>query len=264
MAGRYVPRPPGLLGWPRAVVFYLWIALVTIVMGICWLPIVRLRPVAAHRLGVAWSGQILAAARVILGVRAEIRGTPPQGDCIIAAKHQSFLDILAIAHAVPQCAFIMKRELLRVPIMGFYAHKAGAIPIDRAKGSEAMRQIVDEIALARTRPEGLGQLIIYPEGTRTAPGAKVKYKHGVSGIRMVTGLDVVPVAVNCGLFWPKKGAPMSPGTAIVEFLPVIAHQARDPGFLSRLQEVIETASDRLLAEAGGLPLAAAGQDKRAS
>ncbi|AGT07634.1 lysophospholipid acyltransferase family protein [Paracoccus aminophilus] len=268
MASRYHPRPAGVLGLPRLVIFYLWIALVTLVMGIFWLPVVQFTRMGAHRLGVAWSGQLLLAARIALGVKVEIRGTPPKEACIIAAKHQSFLDILTIAHAVPQCAFIMKRELLRVPIMGYYARKAGCIPIDRAKGSEAMKQIAAEIAIAQARPEGLGQLIIYPEGTRTAPGTKSKYKHGVASIRAATGLPVIPVAVNCGLFWPKKGYPMRPGTAIVEFLPVIAppagaslganpeteQSARDHvTFMRELYATIEGASDALLAEAGGLP-----------
>lgn len=252
MANPYHPREPGLLGWPRAILFYIWIALVTLVMGIVWLPIVLAKPQSAHRLGVAWTGQLLAAARVLLGIRVEVRGTPPTFDCIVAAKHQSFLDILAIAHAVPQCAFIMKRELLRVPIMGYYAKKAGCIPIDRSKGTEAMKQIAEEIRKAQARPEGLGQLIIYPEGTRTKPGTRNKYKHGVATIRAATGLPVVPVAVNCGLFWTKKGIPMRPGTSIIEFLPVIPPEHDHDTFMQDLYDTIETASDRLLVEAGGV------------
>lgn len=249
---RYRPGPAGVLAGLRTVLFYLWIAGVTLVMGIAWLPVVVMRPMAAHRLGIAWTGQMLLAARVILGLKVEVRGTPPTGDCIVAAKHQSFLDILAIAHAVPQCAFIMKRELLAVPIMGFYARKVGCIPIDRSRGSEALQQIGDEIARAQERPEGLGQLIIYPEGTRTRPGDKVKYKHGVGVIYAQTGLDIVPVGVNCGLFWTRRGFPIRSGTAIVEFLPVIPAGLSHLAIMRRLPMVIETSSDRLIAEAGGI------------
>lgn len=248
----YHPRGHGLTALPRAVLFYLWIMLVTLVMGIVWFPIVMMTQMGAHRLGVAWSGQLLLAARVILGIRVEVRGTPPKGDCIIASKHQSFLDILAIAHAVPQCAFIMKRALLYVPVMGYFARKAGCIPIDRSRGSEAMKLIGDEIRIAQARPEGLGQLVIYPEGTRTPPGEKRKYKHGVAVIRGDTGLDVVPVAVNCGLFWPKKGYPFRAGTSVIEFLPVIGPEQDQAGFMEVLHDRIETASDALLAEAGGV------------
>ena len=256
MTTPYHPQKPGALAWPRAIAFYLWIALATVVMGIVWFPVVLLTQMGAHRLGVAWSGHLLASARVILGIRVEVRGVPPTKDCIVAAKHQSFLDILAIAHAVPQCAFIMKRVLLYVPVMGYFARKAGCIPIDRARGTEAMKQITAGVQLAQQRPEGLGQLIIYPEGTRTPPGEKRKYKHGVASLRLATGLDVVPVAVNCGLFWPKKGFPFYRGTAVIEFLPEIAPdttQGSDhTSFMTQLYEVIETASDHLLAEAGGV------------
>lgn len=249
---RYRPGAAGLQAALRTLIFYPWIALVTLAMGIGWFPVVLVRPMAAHRLGIAWTGQLLLAARVILGLRVEVRGTPPTGDCIIAAKHQSFLDILAIAHAVPQCSFVMKRALLAVPIMGFYARKVGCIPIDRARGSEALQQITEEIARAQERPEGLGQLIIYPEGTRTRPGDKVKYKHGVGVIYAQTGLDIVPAGVNCGLFWSRRGFPIRPGTAIVEFLPVIPSGLSHLGIMRRLPIVIETSSDRLLAEAGGV------------
>ena len=101
------------------------------------LPQIMRNPARAHVLPIVWTGRLLAAARTILGVSVELRGTPPQGDVIVAAKHQSFLDILAISHAVPQCGFIMKREVMRVPVMGYYARRAGCIPIDRARGGEA-------------------------------------------------------------------------------------------------------------------------------
>lgn len=252
MAGRgtYRPGAAGTLAAVRSVLFYIWIALATLVMGVVWLPFVLIRPVLAHSLGRAWSGHLLAAARVLLGLRVEVRGTPPTGSCIIAAKHQSFLDILAIAHAVPRCAFIMKRELLRVPVMGYYAVKAGCIPIDRSRGPEAMQKIVTEIESIRARPQGMGQLIIYPEGTRTKPGQKVRYKHGVSAIYAMTGLPIVPVAVNCGLFWPKKSFVIRPGTSIIEFLPVIAAGQEAADVMVQLTQKIEGASDKLLAEAG--------------
>ena len=130
----YRPRPLPAL-WPlRVAAYYLWIAGVTLFMGLWWLPQFRRDPARAHVLPVVWTGRLLAAARAILGVTVELRGTPPAGEAIIAAKHQSFLDILAISHAVPQCGFVMKREVMRVPVMGYYARLAGCIPIDRGRG----------------------------------------------------------------------------------------------------------------------------------
>ena len=249
-ADTYRPPPLPTL-WPlRAAVYYLWIAGVTLVMGLWWLPQIARNPARAHVLPIVWTGRLLAAARVILGVTVELRGTPPSGDVIVAAKHQSFLDILAISHAVASCGFIMKREVLRVPIMGYYARKAGCIPIDRAKGSEAMRQIVAEIEARRASEDGLGQLIIYPEGTRTRPGERRKYKHGVGTIQAATGLEVYPVAVNCGMFWPKDGMRVRPGRSVIEFLPPVPAGLDAAAVVAEVERVVEAASDVLMADAG--------------
>ena len=249
----YHPRPPSPLDWLRAVVYYLYAALVTFALGLWGLPQVLVHPERAHRVARLWLDQMLGAARVILGVRIEYRGTPPAGECIVASKHQSFLDILALARACPRRAFVMKREVLRVPVMGWFARKVGCIPIDRARGKEAMKQIIAGIEAARARPEGLGQLIIYPEGTRTRPGQKLPYKHGAGTIQRATGLSIRPVAVNCGLFWPKRGIPIRGGIAVIEFLPPIPAGPRSSAVMELLEARIEAASDRLLAEAGGLP-----------
>lgn len=250
----YQPRPPGLLDWPRALAYYLYIALATLVLGIWGLPQALRGTEAANRVARVWLDQMLGAARVILGVRVEVRGTPPRGDCIIASKHQSFLDILALARACPRRAFVMKREVLRVPIMGWFARKVGCIPIDRARGKEAMRQIIAGVEAARARPEGLGQLIIYPEGTRTRPGHRLPYKHGAGTIQRATGLVIHPVAVNCGMFWPKRGIPIRGGVAVIEFLEPLAPGARSSQVMETLEQRIEAASARLFAEAGGLPV----------
>ncbi|MBY0138664.1 lysophospholipid acyltransferase family protein, partial [Paracoccus yeei] len=143
-----------------------YIALATLVLGLWGLPQGLRGRAAANRVATVWLRQMLGAARVILGVRVEYRGAPPVGDVLIAAKHQSFLDILALAQACPRRAFVMKREVLNVPIMGWFARKVGCIPIDRTRGKDALRQITAEVEAARRAPEGLGQLIVYPEGTR--------------------------------------------------------------------------------------------------
>ncbi|MDO5529690.1 MAG: lysophospholipid acyltransferase family protein [Paracoccus sp. (in: a-proteobacteria)] len=250
-AAAYDPKPgrTGIFAYPRAVLYYIHIALATVVLGLWGLTqIGRGRP-GAHHVATTWIGYMLLAARWHLGVAVEQRGTAPTEDCIVAAKHQSFLDILAIAYACRERGFIMKREVLRVPIMGWYARKAGCIPIDRARGRDAMTQILAEIAQRRA-DEGLGHLIIYPEGTRTKPGERRPYKHGVATIYAGTGLPCHPVAVNCGMFWPRRGIPIRPGRAVIEFLPVIAPGLSPDALVPELREQIETASDRLMAEAG--------------
>ncbi|WP_410219456.1 lysophospholipid acyltransferase family protein [Paracoccus sp. (in: a-proteobacteria)] len=229
--------------------FYLHVALATLVIGLLGLPQMRQGRAGANRVATRWIGYVVWAARLHLGLTCEIRGTPPTGDCIVAAKHQSFWDILIIAHAVPRRAFIMKREVMRVPVMGWYAWKTGCIPIDRGRGRDAMTAISTAIN-QRIAGEGLGQLVIYPEGTRTLPGQRRSYKQGVATIRAGTGLPVVPVAVNTGLFWPRNGWGIRSGRAVIEFLPVIGPDIPSEGFMPRLEAEIETHSDRLMAEAG--------------
>ncbi|MDB6176781.1 lysophospholipid acyltransferase family protein [Paracoccus sp. Z330] len=254
MSNRSNRQTPGSLGpWQyfQNILYYLNCAIATLVIGIVGLPLVALRGRrAANSVATFWIGYMLWAARVHLGVTCEVRGTPPTQDCIIAAKHQCFLDILVIAHAVPRRAFIMKKEVMRVPVMGWYAYKVGCIPIDRARGRDALRAISDQVQQRRETPEGLGQLIIYPEGTRSRPGEKLPYKHGVGTLRAATALPVVPVAVNAGLFWPRKGWGVRPGRAIVEFLPPVDSTMPTRQFMAHLQDEIETNSDRLMAEAG--------------
>ena len=249
MTTRAVPAPLGPWQYVQNVLFYVHVALATVVIGLFGLPQMRHGRAGANRVATRWIGYMIWAARLHLGLTCEIRGTPPTGDCIIAAKHQSFWDILVIAHAVPRRAFIMKREVMRVPVVGWFAWKVGCIPIDRRRGRDAMTAISAQIN-QRLAGDGLGQLIIYPEGTRTRPGERRPYKHGVSTIRAATGLPVVPVAVNTGLFWPRGGWGIRPGTAIIEFLPAIGPDLPRDAFLPRLEAEIETASDRLMAEAG--------------
>ncbi|WP_134681294.1 lysophospholipid acyltransferase family protein [Paracoccus ravus] len=247
----YQPRPASILDWVRTAIFYVYAVIATALVGLIGLPGTLIDPANANRTGDRWLWLMMGGARIICGVKVEFRGTRPAGDLLIAAKHQSFLDILAIAQASPRRAFVMKREVMNVPVMGWFARKVGCIPIDRSRGKDAMRQIIAEVQGAQASPRGLGQLIFYPEGTRTKPGSTAPYKQGVAVVQRETGLPVMPVAVNCGMFWPKRGYPIRRGTAVVEFLPVIP--AGDPPevVLPLLAEMIEPASLRLFEAAGG-------------
>lgn len=246
------PGRAGALAWVRTGLFYLYIALATVVLGAWGLPQVLTNRRRADRVAQVWCDHLLAACRVIAGLRVEVRGTPPTGPTLIASKHQSFLDILAIAAAVPRRGFVMKRQVLRVPIMGWFARAAGCIPIDRTRGAEALAAISAEIAASKA-DGGLGQIIIYPEGTRTLPGQRVRYKYGVAALAAASDLPVVPVAVNAGLFWPRKGYPLRPGRAVIAFLPAMPPDLTGLPLVAALQEVIEGGSDALMAEAGFTP-----------
>jgi len=187
------------------------------------------------------------AARVIVGLRSEIRGPVPTGEVIIASKHQSFFDILLIVSAVPRPKFIMKKQLVHTPILGFYARRIGCIPVDRGKRGAAVKQMIADVEAGRSAP---GQLIIFPQGTRVAAGAHLPYKVGVGVLYKETGQAVVPAATNVGVFWKRHGIMRWPGTAVVEFLPEIAPGEEVPAFMTRLEAVVEENSNRLMAEAG--------------
>lgn len=188
-------------------------------------------------------------ARWMVGLRSEVRGTPPTGEVVIAAKHQSFFDIIVIFSAVPRGKFIMKKELKWAPILGWYALRIGCVPVDRGRRAEAIRQMMEGVRSGAQEP---GQLIIYPQGTRVAPGVKAPYKVGTGLLYRQLGQPCVPVATNVGWFWPKRGIARRPGTAVVEFLDPIAPGLEIEPFMARLEAEIETVSDRLLDEARGI------------
>jgi 1-acyl-sn-glycerol-3-phosphate acyltransferase len=187
---------------------------------------------------------------ILCGLKSEVRGTPPTGESIIAAKHQSFLDIILIFNAVPAGKFIMKRELMYAPFLGQYALKIGCVPVNRGKRGAAIQKMKADVAAGAAEP---GQMIIYPQGTRVAPGATLPYKVGTGLLYEQLAQTCVPVATNVGVFWPKRGILRKPGLAVVEFLPPIAPGLPIPQFMATLETQVETHSNRLMADAGFRP-----------
>ncbi len=185
--------------------------------------------------------------RLLTCLKSEVRGTPPSGEALIAAKHQSFLDIILIFNAVPAGKFIMKRELMFTPFLGQYALRIGCVPVDRGKRGAAIARMKADVAAGAAEP---GQLIIYPQGTRVAPGDKKPYKVGTGLLYEQLAQPCHPVATNVGVFWPKRGILRKPGLAVVEFLPPIAPGLPVPEFMAQLETQVEVRSNSLMAEAG--------------
>ena len=154
----------------------------------------------------------------MIGLRSEIRGPVPEGEVLIASKHQSFFDIILICSVVPRPKFIMKKQLKWAPILGWYALRIGCVPVDRGKRGQAIAQMLADVRSGRSGP---GQLIIYPQGTRVAPDAHRPYKIGTGLLYQQTGQRCIPAATNVGVFWPRHGITRKPGLAVVEFLPEI-------------------------------------------
>ncbi|OCX61030.1 glycerol acyltransferase [Thioclava sp. SK-1] len=187
------------------------------------------------------------SARWIVGLRSEVRGTPPTGDVMIVAKHQSFFDILMIYSAIPQGKFIMKKELVYTPFVGWFAWLIGCIPVDRGKRGAAIKGMLR--AAKKNRDKG-GQLVIFPQGTRVAAGVQQGYKVGAGMLYGVMQQPCVPVGVNVGVFWPRQSLLRKPGLAVIEFLPPIEPGLPLQEFMARMETEIEASSNKLMAEAG--------------
>ncbi|MGA7788439.1 MAG: lysophospholipid acyltransferase family protein [Xanthobacteraceae bacterium] len=185
--------------------------------------------------------------RVVCGTGVEWRGTEkiPPGACIVACKHQSLWETFSLYAVLDDPVYVLKRELMWVPLFGWYMWKAGLIPIDRSAGMAALGRMTTRAqrTLAGQYPR---QLVIFPEGTRRPPGAEPSYRPGIVHLYNKTGLACVPLALNSGLFWPRRSLLRLPGTITAEILDPIPPGLDKNTFFTRLQDTIETASTRLL------------------
>ncbi len=238
-----MPKP---LRWFISLIFMVQIYLAMAVLGIVFAPFAIFSRKAAFTACKTYCAWVRWTAAWMVGIRTEVRGPVPTGEIVVAAKHQSFLDILLIFQALPHAKFIMKRELLWTPIIGLYAKRFGCIPVNRGKRGAAIAKMVQDVAAEFAEP---GQLVIYPQGTRVAPGDYKPYKVGTAVLYEALGEPCVPVATNVGLFWPRNGLMRKPGLAVVEFLdPIPANRPRD-AFMSDLETQIEARSNALMQEA---------------
>jgi 1-acyl-sn-glycerol-3-phosphate acyltransferase len=194
-----------------------------------------------------WGLTSMWLLRVVCGTKVEFRGLEklPKGAMIVAAKHQSTWETFALLWLFPDFTFIVKRELMWIPLFGWFMWKGRMIPVDRGARSQAL---TDMTARARVEIRSGRQLIIFPEGTRRAPGAEPRYKFGVAHLYAEIGVPCVPIALNSGLFWPRRSFRRLPGTMLVEVLDPIPPGLDKETFFKRLQGEIETATARLVAE----------------
>ena len=194
-----------------------------------------------------WARTNLWLLRAICGIRAEFRGLEkiPPGALLVASKHQSLWETFALVLLFKDPTFILKRELMWIPFFGWYSWKAGMIPVDRGKRAQALADMTIRARheLARGR-----QIVIFPEGTRRVPGAEPNYKFGVTHLYSEMGVSCLPIALNSGLFWPRRSFRRYPGTIIVEALDPIAPGLSRSEFLAAIEHTIETATSRLIAE----------------
>jgi 1-acyl-sn-glycerol-3-phosphate acyltransferase len=193
-----------------------------------------------------WARTNLWLLRTVCGLGANFHGLDkiPPGPLLVAAKHQSMWETFALLLILPDPAYIMKRELMWIPFFGWYAWKAGMIAVDRRRGSQAL---LDMNASARRELARNRQIIIFPEGTRRPPGAEPRYKYGVAHLYAEMGVPCLPIALNSGLFWPRRSLRRYPGTVRVEVLDLIPPGLGKEAFFERLQRAVEAATARLVA-----------------
>src|SRR6185437_1454471 len=190
--------------------------------------------------------------------RVSRRREDTKGPLIVASKHQSMWETISLLRFFEAPFFVVKRELKFIPLFGLFLIKTDMVAIDRARGARALlavlRRAEEEVRRGR-------QFVIFPEGTRTAPGAPPRYKAGVGMVYADCGVPCLPVALNSGLFWPRRTFMRYPGTLVLEFLDPIPPGLKREEFLTRLENVIETATNRIVTDAqaeqkrlfGGIP-----------
>ena len=236
-----------MLNLVRSIVFNGLFYLNTALWLIVALPTFFMPYTAILAIAKAWGRCNLVLLRVA-GIDCEIRGREkiPQGPLIVAAKHQSAWETFALISLFDNPLFIVKRELQWIPIFGWLMIKGRMVPVNRGARSQALAAMIERarIELARNR-----QLIIFPEGTRRPAGAEPRYKIGVAHLYTAEGVPCVPIALNSGLFWPRRSIRLRPGTVLVEILDPIQPGLDMDAFFERLQHDLEAATARLIAEA---------------
>jgi 1-acyl-sn-glycerol-3-phosphate acyltransferase len=246
----------------RSVVFNLFFFPFTAMICLFGQPL-RLGPPHWTRLYVRyWAMGAMAIVRVVCGIRIRIEGREnlPDGGFILAAKHQSAFDTMIWLMVLRQPAYVLKKELLDLPLWGGLAVHSGTIAVDRAAGASALRGLVKQ------GRDVLGEgraVVIFPEGTRTEPGQRVPYQPGVAALAVATGAIVVPAATDSGRLWGRRAFWKVPGTITVSILPPLPAGLRREAMMTALEDVIETRTAELFGQAGdAVPNSTHRQEKR--
>jgi 1-acyl-sn-glycerol-3-phosphate acyltransferase len=225
------------------VTFYMWTALISILA----LPVLLVSERGTIWISKLWAIVSLMLLRLTVGLTHEVRGKHnlPKGPVIVALKHQSAWDTIALWILLENPAIVLKRSLAKIPVFGWYIRRGKAIVIDREAGAKALRPMVAKArsAVAAGRP-----IAIFPEGTRTPIGARQLYQPGVAALYMQLGLPLVPVALNSGLFWERGSLMKRPGRILVEILPAIEPGLDRRHVMAELERRIEQATAKLIAE----------------
>ena len=234
----------GPMLWLRSAVFNLLYGLWTGSMHIVCLPLLLGPRRWVYGAASLWIGVTVWLLKTVVGLDYRVTGAEnlPAGPAIYAAKHQSAWETLVLSRDLRFPAFVLKRELLSIPLFGWFIKKAGMIAVDRAAGANALRQMSRQ---ATEVFDSGRSVLIFPEGTRVAPGQRRPYHPGVAALYTQLKVPVVPVALNSGLFWGRRAFIKRPGVITVQFLPPIPPGLDRKGLMRELENRIETAANTL-------------------
>lgn len=197
-----------------------------------------------------WAKFIVTVLRLVCGIRVRVTGLEhlpmAGGPALVAAKHQSAFDTVIWLALLPDPAYVLKRELLDIPVWGWLARGTGMIAVDRMAGGSAMRHLIR--AGQAVAADGR-QMVIFPEGTRVPPGERIPYQPGIAALASATGLPVIPVATDSGVLWGRRAFQKRPGVITVAALPPLPAGLMRDELLRRLADAIEPETDRLLLRA---------------
>lgn len=230
----------------RSILFNLILFIWTILLGIIFIPVLFIpKKKLLIKVSKLWAKGICFFLKKICKIKIRFIGIEniPTGDFIVASKHQSALDIVLLIRYLKNPVFVMKSSLLYLPIIGNYGKKMGMIPVNRRGGASSLKKMIKDVILAIQDKKSV---IIFPEGTRTAPRAKVKYHTGILAIYQAAKCPVLPVALNTGICWKRNSFIKLPGEVVIKFLPIIPNDVPKEIFMPKLQEEIEKESNLLL------------------
>ncbi|MBE1237244.1 1-acyl-sn-glycerol-3-phosphate acyltransferase [Phaeovibrio sulfidiphilus] len=237
----------------RSALYSVYFAVWSVLFSLLFLPVLGWAKLTKNRKLVQksariWTGGLVGGLRIITGIRYEVRGQEniPRDAAILAVKHQSMAETFLFHRLVPDSAYVLKQELTRIPIAGWYLLGSGAISVDRKAGGKAARAMLNE---AKQRVDEGAQIVIFPEGTRVPPGERRPFQPGVALLYSHTKVPVVPVALNTGLYWEGRSFRKHPGTMVIEFLEPIPPGLPQREFLKLLEDRIDRHCQALLPEA---------------
>ena len=230
----------------KSILFYFFLYIWTIFLGIIFVPFLFLKKEKLYKPAYLWIKGILFLLRIMCNITYKVQGNnniPNSNGLIIASKHQSAFETLLLFSMFQKAIFIHKYELFFIPIFGLYLKKISMVAINRLGKSSALKKMIND---SKKKISEDHSLIIFPEGTRKIPGEKPDYKPGVAGIYKELNCDVLPVALNSGLYWPKNSFAIKPGEIIIEFLPIIKKGLDKKDFIEKLEKIIENKTASLI------------------